>query len=215
MFGFPDDPLGVLPESLPAGPRVLFNQRDIERARRFASEYRWAREAMSLTAVAGKVELPPTDGSLHLLGNGKSIISLAVAAALSGNEFMAGQLICYLVQIARNYRTLAPNPDGSRVVELLHTEKMLMARMAEAYDLCVELADADTSAREEIEHLLFRPALSEVLWLPGHNTCGNHHTTALLATLAVGGALGDLKLIHAAFYGYVLPDGELAAGIAH
>jgi hypothetical protein len=213
---FPDDPLQLIPDVLPSKLRTLLSENDVARCRSLASKHRWAREAHALALCEAQQTKLPDTGQVALTHSaGNQAVNLAIMALLENRRDWAQSVIRFLHELSHRYGSFVQKPDGARIIEELHAEQMFLARLAEAYDLCSDLADAESSVRNEIEHHLFRPALEDVVCYPVHMLCDNHHTTALLAMLAIGAALGDKKILHSAFYGYTNRNGQPNAGIAH
>jgi hypothetical protein len=218
LTDYPNDPLGLMPRGLPQRPRVLLNAADLERCRRFAREYPWARYAMEQVvakATATQLDNDFGDAPPQFATRGTEFLNLAIAAAFEERADWAGQVIGYLQRLAENYRRWPVHEEGSRLVTNLHVDKMLATNMAMAYDLCVDLNNTDGEIRQRIEHELFRPSVEEVAWQPIHLMCSNHHTTALVTSLAVGSAIDEPRYIHDAFYGHTYEDGRRSAGMAH
>ena len=215
-----DDPLGLIPCSFPPHPRVGPTRDDIARVTRFAGRHAWAREGIDLSVKAAEdaLALPddvPAAADRELNGKlSNGAYTLALGYALIGRADFARKAGAILKALAERYPGFPQGQHGERAVASLLGEKHWLQYLAVAYDLVWD--SVPPSDRELIERSLLREGIEVTVRFPAHQTCLNHRTAGLCATIAAGLALGDRSYVSDALYGRTDPrDGSPWYGFVH
>jgi len=200
------DPLHLMPEEIPAHPRVLLSGEQLARARASVRSADWAR--ISLARLKGNckvedvpTELPvPADTAL----NGK-VAGLAernaLAFLLTDEPAFRDRALALFRSLARVYPRLPLNGDIRAAGGGLSESRFNLV-IGRVYDLLA------AGGLDEADDILFCHMLRLSIAASkgsGHWTCGNHNTWALTGRVTVAAALGDRAGLHDALYGCQCP----------
>lgn len=199
------DPFGLMPEALPAHPRVFLTGERLGQARRNIESCEWAKRSFERLVANCRepaeipAELPvPADPKINssVLGAARRN---ALAALLTGEAAFRGRALDCFRAIARAYARWPVKPGGNRAGSYSLDEARFSMNLGQTYDL---LAAGGLGAEDDA---LFRAAVRaayETTDIPLHPTCGNHNSWMLAGRTACASALGDLQGIHDVLYGF-------------
>ncbi|MCX5659264.1 MAG: heparinase II/III family protein [Planctomycetota bacterium] len=218
----------LIPTAIPAGPRLLATDAQLDRAAAWAHAGSPLHAACLERLLKGtRVDADLVAGRWPAPGEAPAYRSsvfhlerLALAWRLTGDEALYNRALLMLRALAQVYLTFPDRPGGMRVMNDDLAEHTVLQHAARAYDLLASpgISPAKSPALSPADAQLFDDLLRagvHVLDGEHHRDCGNHNTSGVVFRLALGSALRDLDIIRGAIDGCLDLEGRPRYGLAH